>query len=105
MSATHFSGPLALTSTQLLIGPGAVNTVSSTTLITTTGADAFTLANGTDGLIKTIVLEVAGGAATLTPDNLAGGTTLTFAAVGDSVVLLFAGGSWYVTGGQGAVLA
>ena len=46
-----------------------------------------------------------GGDGTLTPSNLAGGTTITFDAVGDSVHLLFTAAAWYVVGISGAAVA
>jgi hypothetical protein len=37
---------------------------------------------------------VDGGDATLTPSNLSGGTTITFSAVGDEVLLVWSGTEW-----------
>lgn len=105
MAKTHFSAPLALTSRQDISGPGAVNVTSQTTAITTTGADAFTLADGTEGQTKFIYMVVDGGNATITPTNLLGFATITFDNVGDSVILIFSNGSWAVLGGNAAALA
>lgn len=60
------------------------------------GGDTFTLANGTVGQIMTIAMLSSTGTATITPANLAGGTSVTFNAAGDSVVLQFIGTKWYV---------
>lgn len=85
-------------------GPGAVAVTGRIHEITTTGAgDAMTLANGTAGQRLT-VLYVAEGAgadtAVMTPTTLAGGTTITFNALGDSCDLTYsATGGWYMTGG------
>ena len=90
---------------QELSGPGAINVTSAVTLLTTTGADAFTLAAGTTfGQLKTIILITDGGDATITPTGLQGGTTITLSAAGESVQLLYAGG-WIVLGGNGFVIA
>ena len=105
MGVPHFSGPLSITSTQALSGAGAVNITDAITEWTTTGVDAGTLVDGTEGLRKVIVMVADGGNGTLTPTNLAGGTTITFNDVGDSVELLFTNGSWFIIGGQGTVLA
>lgn len=99
------SGLLIENSLQAISGAGAINTTTFRTNITTTGANAYTLANGTVGQIKAIVLVVDGGDATITPTTLLGGTTLTLDAVGDSVLLQYGTGGWAVIGGNGYVLA
>lgn len=93
------------TSTQALSGAGAVDVVNSITEVTTTGADALTLADGSEGQHKYIVMVADGGDGTLTPTNLAGGTTITFNDVGDAVHLLFTSGSWFIVGNNGATVA
>ena len=50
-------------------------------------------------------MVVDGGDGTLTPSNLAGGTTITFDAVGDTATLVFDGTNWNVAGISGAVVA
>jgi len=105
MGKSHFSGPLVVTSAQSLSGPGAINITDYTTKITTTGADALTLADGEEGQNKVITMIADGGDGTLTPSNLSGGTTITFGDVGDTVHLLFTNGSWVVLGNNGAVIA
>ena len=79
---------------QALSGAGAVNITSFYTAVTTTGADALTLADGKEGQLKVVKLVVDGGAGTLTPTNLTGGTTITFEDIGDTAELYFTGGSW-----------
>lgn len=105
MGKTHFSAPLVTTSTQALSGAGAVSVNTAITEWTTTGADAGTLADGEEGQHKYIVMVVDGGNGTLTPSDLTGGTTITFDAVGDSVHLLFTGGSWTIMGQNGVLIA
>lgn len=89
---------------QSLSGAGAINLTTLTTKWTTTGADAGTLADGTEGQLKYVVMIVDGGDGTLTPSNLANGTTLTFAEVGDAVMLQFLGTEWWVISNNGVVL-
>ena len=91
--------------TQSLSGAGAVDVVSAITEVTTTAADALTLADGVEGQIKFIVMIVDGGDATLTPTNLAGGSTVTFNDVGDAATLLFTNGNWHVVGSNGVTIA
>jgi len=93
-------------SVQSLSGAGAVNLTTTITKFTSTGASqALTLANGTNGQIKTIVHFVDGGSGVLTPTNLGNGTTITFTNVGDSCILQFVDTDWWVFSLQGAVLA
>ena len=88
-----------------LAGPGAVNLTDLITEVSTTGADALTLANGSAGQVKIITMIVDGGNGTLTPATLAGGTTITFYDVGDGVVLVYGTAGWVVVGNNGATIA
>jgi len=47
-----------------------------------------------------IICTVITGTTTITPSALAGGTSITFNAVGDTVELLYMSSSWYITGGN-----
>lgn len=87
----------------LLNGPGAIDLNFPTTLVTTTGADALTLANGYEGQKLRIAMIADGGDGTLTPTSLAGGTTITFDDVGDTADLQFLNSSWHVLGGTATV--
>ena len=100
-----FNGKQITPTTQILTGAGGAFGSSASTQIVTTGADALTLANGSEGQHKFLVMKTHGGNGTLTPTNLAGGTTITFNAVGDSCHLFFIGGTWYVLGIFGATVA
>jgi len=93
-------------SVQSLSGAGAVDLTNTVTEITSTGADALTLANGTVGQIKVITMIVDGGDATLTPTTFAGGTTITFNDAGDSVILVYnTTVGWVAVANQGATIA
>lgn len=84
-----------LATMQSLSGAGACNVTTFCTKVTTTGANALTLADGVViGQLKKIQLIVDGGDGTLTPTNLADGTTITFADVGDFAVLCWNGTDW-----------
>lgn len=100
-----FSGLILETGVQAISGAGAINITTKRTDITTTAADAYTLANGAVGQIKKIVMVADGGDATITPTTLLGHTTITLNAVGDSVVLQYGTGGWAVIGGHSYVLA
>ena len=90
---------------QTISGPGAIDLDTTVTEITTTGADAFTLADGATGQIKVIIMTVDGGDATVTPTTLATGTTITFGAVGDNVTLVYGALGWMPIAVQNAVIA
>ena len=96
-------------SVQALSGPGAVNVTTLTTTFTSTGAgNALTLANGVAGQLKAVVYvaEAAGGdTGVLTPTNFGNGTTITFNAVGESVLLQFLGTDWWIVSNNGAIVA
>jgi hypothetical protein len=91
---------------QSLSGAGAVDTTNLVTELTTTGADALTLANGTAGQIKIITMIVDGGDGTLTPTTFANGTTITFNDANDTVALLYANTiGWVIIANSGATVA
>lgn len=92
--------PLVFNQTpQTLTGAGAVDVTSSITLLVTNAANALTLADGSEGQEKFIVMKTNGGTGTLTPTNLKNGSTLTFDSVGDSAHLVFIDGAWVFMGG------
>jgi len=106
---TLLSGNKTVVATETATGGGSdvalsLNTAHST--IVTTGAQAFTLANGVNGQIKTISMVTDGGDATLTPATLAGGSTIVFNDVGDSVVLIYnTTGGWSVLSNNGTTIS
>ena len=110
-ASTAFVGALltsGLASTpQSLIGAGAVDVVSLTTALTSTGAaQALTLANGLNGQIKIIAHDVDGGSAVLTPTTKTGFTTITFTNVGETAMLQFFNSrGWMILSLRGAVAA
>lgn len=93
-------------STQSLSGAGAVNLTTTITKITSTGANALTLADGVDGQIKVLVMIVDGGDATLTPTTKTGYTTIVFNDAGDGCVLVFTTTlGWIVVGNFGCTIS
>ena len=94
------------TSVQTLSGAGAIDVVTGVTEVTTTAADALTLANGTVGQIKIIVMKADGGDGTITPVTFAGGSTITMNDVGDSVMLTYATTiGWVLIANNGCTIA
>lgn len=92
---------------QRLSGAGAVNLTTLTTALTTTGgSEALTLADGVDGQIKTIVHDVDGGSAILTPTTKTGFSTMTFTNAGDTITLqFFTTRGWMIIGNRGGTVA
>lgn len=87
-------------------GAGAVPITAGTVRLTTTGADALTLANGANGQILSIVMVADGGDGTLTPTTKTGFSTLTFADVGDAVTLqYFTTLGWMIISNNGVGVA
>jgi len=102
LSGSFIAGPsstfvplVPIASEQALSGAGAANVTAYHTKWTTTGTNAGTLADGVvKGQLKRITMIVDAGDGTLTPANLVGGTTITFADAGDYVILCFNGTAW-----------
>ena len=71
------------------------------------GATALSLADGSDGQIKTIINVSTGGTnnIVITPANLRGYTTITLNAPGETVTCLFKNSNWNVIAGNGYTLA
>ena len=93
---------------QSLSGAGAVDLTNLITELTTTGADALTLADGTtSGQIKIITMVVdGGGTATVTPATFASGTTLAFDAVAETATLVWNSSiGWILSADRGVTIA
>lgn len=90
---------------QALTGAGAIALDKLTTKLTSTGASqAVTLANGTDGQLKTIIHAVDGGSMVLTPTTASGYTSITFTNAGESILIqYFTGIGWVIVSIRGAV--
>lgn len=110
-STVGFTGAITATGgliggVQTLAAAGAVNLTTLVTRVDSAGAIALTLADGTNGQIKVIVMGTDGGDATLTPTTKTGYSTITFNDAGDGVVLVFiTTKGWIVAGNNGATLA
>jgi len=103
----NFGAPILMAQTaQSLSGAGAVDVTSQITHFTSTGAsEALTLADGTQGQIKTIIHIADSGSGVLTPSNFGSGSTITFTNAGDTATLLFSNSKWYVIGSYGVTIA
>lgn len=77
-------------------GGGAISLTTGVTFITTTGTEAYTLADGVEGQLKIIIMKADGGNATITPDNLVGFTAVRFTDVNNSVMFLYGSTGWNI---------
>ena len=89
-------------SVENITGGGALSLTTAVSLISTTDAEAYTLADGIEGQIKIITMKVDGGNATITPDNLVGYTSIKFNNVHDNVQLLYGSTGWNIIALQNA---
>ncbi len=73
----------------------------------TSGAAPVTLADGSNGQIKTIINVSTSGtnAVTITPSNLRGYTTIVLNAPGESVTCLFKNSNWNVIADRNATIS
>jgi len=87
-------------------GTTAIPLTTVVTKLTTGGAHALTLADGTDGQVKVITMVAHGGDGTLTPTTKTGYSTITFNSAGDSVTLQFYTTlGWMILSNYGATVA
>ena len=73
----------------------------------TTGTGAVSLADGSNGQVKTVINTSTAGsnAITITPTNFRGGTNIVLNNVGETVTLLFKNSNWNVIAGNGFAIA
>ena len=92
-------------SAQSLSGAGAVDITNAFTSLTPTApTQALTLADGSVGEVKIITHTVDGGSAVLTPTTKIGFSTITFAAVGDTAMLIYTAAGWAIIGSKGVTI-
>ena len=104
---------LGLNSTsQTITGDGSTSSaVDITSAVTevdaTSGAAPVTLADGSNGQIKTIINVSSSGtnAVTITPSNLRGYTSIVLNAPGETVTCMFKNSNWNIIAGNGYTTA
>lgn len=101
------AGIIPFAAPQAISGAGAILPSTYYTAVTTTGANAYTFANGTvRGQLKKITMVVDGGDGIITPTSLAGGnTTITLNDVGDFIVLMWNSTAWLIIENSGCIVA
>ena len=83
-------------SVENITGGGAISLTTGVSFITTTGTEAYTLADGVEGQLKIIIMKADGGNATITPTNLVGFTAVRFTDVNNSVMFLYGSTGWNI---------
>ena len=102
------SGAKTIGTTEAVNSATALSLNTMISALTTAGSGlAMTLANGVVGQIKIITMvSDGGGTASLTPATFANGTTIAFADVNDTVMLLYATTiGWVVVSNSGAAVS
>lgn len=95
---------LAPDSSETLTVAGAASVDTGITYFdSTAGAMAVTLADGTEGQRKTLMMLVDGGDVVVTPANYANDTTITFNDAFDACELLFTGSQWHLVAAIGTI--
>ena len=102
------AGWLALSGSDTRTGAGAVSIDKPVTFLSnSSGVEALTIANGTAGQIKILVMTVKGGTSQRFTGQsnmlFAGGNTLTFDAVGETAILMYVNSKWTLISGSAAV--
>lgn len=98
--------PVFFDSWDVKTGAGAISLTTQNTELVTTAADALTLANGTTGQEKTIMMKTDGGDGTLTATSAVGWTSIVFDAVGDTVTLRYRNTvGWYIVASRGVTIS
>ena len=97
---------------QTLTGTGSGTLVADvesavTEVNATAGTGAVSLADGSNGQVKTVLNTSTAGTnvITITPTNLRGGTNVSLNASGETVTLLFKNSNWNVIAGNGYAVA
>jgi hypothetical protein len=102
--------PIYLPSNQSTTGLfGTISLATTATYINASVAGSGTLAAGTDGQIKTIMVSIAGSSYTLTVVNAgwksAGNGTITLTTIGSAVTLQYINSKWYCIGNNGCAFS
>jgi len=100
-----FGDTISIDDSETLTGAGAVSVTKTVTILSNPGATGtLTIAAGSTGQIKIIVMTSNTASRTLTLDDSdLGHDTVTFNEAGDTATLIYIGSKWWVIGGTAAV--
>ena len=101
--------PIYLPSTESVAAAAPISLTKTNSRFTTVTSSTSTLASGSEGQIKTLVMESYGGAMVVTVSNAgwksSGTGTLTLNALGVACTLQYINGKWYCIGNNGCSFA
>lgn len=101
LKVTGFEAPGLTTKS----GAGAIPITQGTVQLTTTAAQALTLADGSQtGQLLYVYMVTDGGDGTLTPTHVSGYTSIVFNDVRDCVLLQWTGSAWIILTNNGATV-
>ena len=103
------TGAFRLSGSEDVANGAAINLAVTASYFSTAAAETATLAAGTNGQIKTLMMVEDNGDMVITVTNAgwktSGTGTLTFDTIGDSCTLQYINSKWFVIGNNGVVLA
>lgn len=103
------TGRLVLSGSEDVAALGAIDLTKSASYFTTAAAETATLAAGTEGQVKTLMMKGDSGDMVITVTNAgwksSGTGTLTFDTIGDSCTLQYISSKWFCIGNNGVTFA
>lgn len=104
---SYYSNPIFLASSEALAASATASLAKTASYFTTSGAETATLNAGTNGQIKTFMMNGDGGDMVITVVNpgWGGSGTITFNDVGDGCTLQYINSKWFCIGNNGCTFA
>lgn len=101
-----FGDTISIDDSETLTGAGVVSVAKTVTILSNPSTNGtLTIAAGSTGQLKIIVMTSNTGGNTLTLDDSdLGHDTVTFNEAGDTATLIYIGSKWWVIGGTAAVV-
>jgi hypothetical protein len=106
-TGVNVTGSLIVNGSEDLADAGAASLALNASYFTTAAAETATLAAGTEGQIKTFMMDgyVGNMVITVTNPGWGGAGTITFSAVGQGCILQYVNSKWFSIGNNGAAFA
>jgi hypothetical protein len=99
---------LSFNGSEDVVASGSVSLNTSVSYFSTSGTETCTLADGTEGQVKSLVMKNASGSMTVSVSNAgwksSGSGTIAFNSTGDSCTLQYIQSKWYVIGNNSCVI-
>jgi hypothetical protein len=99
-----FSDKISITDTNTQTGPGAISLTTNITFLSNFDSSGnCTLADGTEGQLKIVIMTANTGAQTVTLQDSTIQNDISFDAAGETATLLYTNSKWYFIGGTATV--